>query len=150
MKKMFFLTFLASLFLGGCKEKITKSREHVMAPAATPQENVDLHATRNSVDWDGRYKGLLPCADCEGIEMEIELKKDNTYVAKSRYRGRPNPNEFSYTGKFTWDASGSGIRLEGLEDGPTYFQVGEGHMTQLDSQGKKISGQHADKYILRK
>lgn len=150
MKEMFVLTFLAGLALAGCKEKITKSREHVMAPAVSPQENADLHATRNSVDWDGRYKGLLPCADCEGIEMEIELKKDNTYVARSRYRGRPSPNEFSYTGKFTWDARGSGIRLEGLEEGSNRFQVGEGHMTQLDSLGRKISGQHADRYILRK
>ena len=29
------------------------------------------------VDWAGEYKGVFPCADCEGIKMELELKAKN-------------------------------------------------------------------------
>ena len=34
----------------------------------------DMHTTMNSLDWDGTYTGILPCADCKGIETNITLK----------------------------------------------------------------------------
>ena len=36
------------------------------------------HNAQNSLDWNGTYKGVLPCADCAGIEKEITLYKDQT------------------------------------------------------------------------
>nr|WP_250850238.1 copper resistance protein NlpE N-terminal domain-containing protein [Acinetobacter sp. ANC 5378] len=29
-----------------------------------------------SLDWAGEYKGVFPCADCEGIETDLELKSN--------------------------------------------------------------------------
>ncbi|HSH50375.1 MAG TPA: copper resistance protein NlpE N-terminal domain-containing protein, partial [Bacteroidales bacterium] len=28
----------------------------------------DMHTSEISLDWQGTYKGVLPCADCPGIE----------------------------------------------------------------------------------
>jgi len=42
----------------------------------------------NSLDWPGIYRGVLPCADCEGIETEIKINADLTYVISSTYLGK--------------------------------------------------------------
>ena len=34
------------------------------------------HNSMNSLDWEGIYTGLLPCADCEGIQTVIKLNRD--------------------------------------------------------------------------
>ncbi len=32
------------------------------------------------------WRGVLPCADCEGIEISLFLEKDGTWVMNERYR----------------------------------------------------------------
>src|SRR5690348_12618341 len=48
----------------------------------------DLHTSANSLDWKGAYKGVLPCADCPGIETAITLDSGNAYTIKSKYLGK--------------------------------------------------------------
>ncbi len=38
--------------------------------------------SRTSLDWDGIYRGVLLCADCEGIQTTIYLNRDLGYKAK--------------------------------------------------------------------
>ena len=33
------------------------------------------------------WRGVLPCADCEGIETSLFLEKDGTWVMNERYLG---------------------------------------------------------------
>lgn len=33
------------------------------------------------------WRGILPCADCEGIETSLFLEKDGTWVMNERYQG---------------------------------------------------------------
>ncbi len=33
------------------------------------------------------WRGVLPCADCEGIETSLFLQKDGTWVMNQRYQG---------------------------------------------------------------
>ena len=105
--------------------------------------------TENSVDWNGIYKGDLPCADCEGIATTIELKSDNTFVQKNEYKGKGKDNTFEEKGSFEWDKYGSIITLK-LKDGVQKYKVAEGYIIQLDQNGKEITGELAKKYILNK
>ena len=34
------------------------------------------------------WRGVLPCADCEGIETTLYLEKDGTWVMNQRYRAQ--------------------------------------------------------------
>ena len=95
--------------------------------------------TENSVDWNGTYKGELPCADCEGIATTIELKSDNTFVQKNEYKGKGKDNTFEEKGSFEWDKYGSIITLK-LKDGVQKYKVAEGYITHLDQNGKEITG----------
>ena len=106
--------------------------------------------SQNSLDWPGTYKGITPCADCEGIETEIVLNADLTFTLKTKYLGKGDGKIFQETGSFVWDKTGGIITLEGLKGRPSQYKVGENRLIQLDMEGKIITGDLADKFVLRK
>lgn len=104
---------------------------------------VDSHTAENALDWPGRYAGLLPCADCEGIQTQLTLNADKTYVLEEHYvkNGRAlHPSKA--TGRFQFDAKKpSLIRLENTSPTRVYF-IGEGYAEARDAQSRdKISSQ---------
>ena len=95
-------------------------------------------------------KGVLPCADCEGIETELELNSDKTYEIKETYLGKGNGKPFESKGSFQFDSKNpSVIELDQAGDGRKYF-VAEGYLKALDLEGNEITGELADKYQLKK
>jgi uncharacterized lipoprotein NlpE involved in copper resistance len=99
------------------------------------------------------YFGIIPCADCTGIETEIDLKSDKTYLVHSIYIGRkstgPGSNEISETG--TWMLHGTDtIHLAGRKNTPSMYIRTDTSLIQLDMEGNSIKGKLADKYILKK
>lgn len=116
---------------------------------ATP-EGGDLHNSMNSLDWEGVYTAILPCADCEGIQTALRLNDDLTYVKQTIYLGESD-EVYEESGAFSWSETGSTITLQHTdkEQASKYF-VGENHLTQLDIEGKKIQGDLAEHYIFRK
>eukprot|EP01133_Synstelium_polycarpum_P010467 gene10467-12187_t len=79
-----------------------------------------MHSAQISLDWDGTYKGTVPCADCPGIETIITLNKDQSYSMETKYleKGKKVSVE---NGTFNWDKTGSKITLEGLKDAPNAY-----------------------------
>ena len=139
MKKTLLLLLLAlPLLLAACQ---TPS-----APATDSTDTstvVDSHTAENALDWPGRYAGLLPCADCEGIQTQLTLNADKTYVLEEYYvkNGRAlQPSKA--TGRFQFDAKKpSLIRLENTSPTRVYF-IGEGYAEARDAQSRdKISSQ---------
>ncbi|PZX53162.1 copper resistance protein NlpE [Algoriphagus chordae] len=110
--------------------------------------NQDNSAT--SLDWNGTYEGIVPCASCEGIETRLTLNTDLTYKLVTNYLGRNDALEQENTGSFTWDKTGSIITLAKVAQGPRQYKVGENRIWQLDMKGKIIKGDLADHYILTK
>ena len=62
--------------------------------------SMDTHNSQNSLDWQGTYKGITPCADCDGIETELVLNKDLTYVIKTKYLGKGDGKTLEESGNF--------------------------------------------------
>ena len=52
-----------------------------------PAQAVDMHNSRNSLDWVGIYEGVLPCADCPGIKTRLTLNYDGSYRLVTRAQG---------------------------------------------------------------
>jgi uncharacterized protein len=107
----------------------------------------DMHTSMNSLDWDGTYRGVLPCADCESIETVIILNNDMTYKLERKYTGKSG-EVFRSEGKFEWSSDGRIVILQ--NETPGKYQVGENALFQLGADGKRITGDLADMYILRK
>jgi heat shock protein HslJ len=129
------------LALSGCMSWFGNDEAAESATAANPEHNA-----RNSLDWAGSYRGVLPCADCEGIETVVVLRMDGTYDEFSRYLGEPNQIVFSESGTFTWNDAGNTVTFEG-EDGSRYF-VGEGQLIRLALDGSRITGALEQNYVL--
>jgi heat shock protein HslJ len=100
-----------------------------------------------SLDWDGTYQGILPCADCEGIKTQLVLKEDLTYNLITSYLGKEE-NIFETNGTFTWDKNGSKITLDNSEK--QGYKVGEDKLFHLDKSGNLIEGDLAKNYTLEK
>lgn len=117
----------------------------------TPSETndaPDMHQANIALDYWGEYSGTLPCADCEGIETLLVLTKENKYILTRTYLGK-SAETFESEGQFEWNEAGNTISLIGEEGSNQYF-VGENVLFHLDQDGKRISGDLAEKYILFK
>lgn len=154
MKKSIIAISLASLVLSACsKTENKKVEEQTPATTETVSEATvadTAHTAENALDWNGTYKGILPCADCEGIETELELNADKTYELKETYLGKGDGKAFESKGSFQFDANNTSvIELDKTGDNRKYF-VAEGYLKALDMAGNEITGDLADKYELKK
>jgi len=136
------LTLPLALQLSAC---VTAGPEPAAAQPANPDP---AHNSRLSLDWDGTYRGVLPCADCPGIETVITLTADGTYLRTVRYLEREDGYRRDQ-GEFEWNEAGSAITLGGGENSQRY-QVGENRLFFLDRQGHRIEGALAENYVLVK
>ncbi len=129
------------LALSACNQKTGQKSSN-----PTPADN-----SRTSLDWPGTYIGMVPCADCEGILTQIQLKADNTYEMATQYMGK-SKEIYRKKGAIEWNASGNKFRLVGANtpSGDMHYQVGENVLIQLDQQGKRIEGELAEIYRLPK
>lgn len=144
MKKIIFPTVLMLFLAVSCETK--KEESIVQQPT---EEFVDEHNAKNSLDYLGTYKGTLPCADCEGIEVSITLNKDETYTSTMKYLGK-STEEIKDLGDYTWMEDGNRISAEGIDSPPVFYFVAEGKLIQLDTEGNEISGNLAKNYELMK
>ncbi|VXB76919.1 NlpE N-terminal domain-containing protein [Flavobacterium sp. 9R] len=156
MQKAIFFTIILGLLLFSCKKEdkeATTNLTEIKADSVAGMPIDTIHTGDNSetsLDWDGIYVGITPCANCEGIETELTLGKDKTFVLKTKYIGKGSEKTNAEKGTFSWDESGSVIILNGLEHKPNQYKVGENHLVQMDMQGKIVEGNLASKYILQK
>lgn len=154
MKKSFIVLF-AAVFLASCggnkenkaetEEVVTLTTEVVVASdtLGLPDES----NAQNALDYVGTYKGVLPTASGSGMDVTITLS-DTTYTKDVAYVGKKD-KPTQTTGAYKWDSTGTIITLEG-EEKPNQYFVGENTLTQLDVDGKKITGDIASQYMLKK
>lgn len=93
----------------------------------------DMHTSRNALDWAGSYEGVLPCADCPGIQTRLVLMADGRFELSTQALGRQSAPQTA-SGRFTWNSAGSDITLDAAGAGQQ-FRVGEGRLLQLDRDG---------------
>ncbi len=152
--KFISLLFLSVLFLFSCGNNSEKKENSNSENNSTSIENIDseekpdMHTSQNSLDWDGTYSGILPCADCPGIETTLVLNNDSTFRLSLFYLERDFLTEEE--GEFEWDDDGQRIYLESKNENNFGFFVGENFLSQLDEDGNRMTGEEADKHILTK
>lgn len=149
MKNILQILTIASLSMAFFACKSEKTDDVAKANENSALAIPDAHNSQNSLDWNGVYRGLVPCADCEGIETRITLKSDGTFMRSLKYLGKEQ-NSFFDQGNFTWDASGSKITLSGENEETQMYQVGENVLFHLDKEGNRITGDLSENYKLAK
>lgn len=115
---------------------------------ATKEENIDIHTAKSSLDWEGSYYGVLPCADCAGIQTQLNIN-DDSYEMLQKFNGKDGMIK-SYTGSFDWNESGDVITIHADELNDMHFKVREGSLLVLDSDAKEITDELKDEYVMEK
>ncbi|MFN4286301.1 MAG: copper resistance protein NlpE [Lacibacter sp.] len=145
--KQFMAFVAAAIFLLSCQSE--NAANNGAATNGSEATVPDMHTAQTAIDWAGTYKGVLPCADCEGIETELMLHKDSTYMLRQTYLGKAAAPVVNTDGNWVW-VDGNTIELLGIKNAPSKYHVGENKLFQLDAEGKRIEGDLAEKYILVK
>lgn len=110
---------------------------------------IDDHTSENALDWAGTYQGVVPCADCPGIETTIVLNQDGTFSKVTVYQEKAD-GKFEDKGSFTWNDKGSIVILKTETGEISQYQVAEGSILALDTTGNVIEGELAENYRLAK
>ncbi len=118
-------------------------------PAASGAQMPVGDNSRNALDWNGTYQGIVPCGDCAGIQTKITLMKDGRFRRSLTYLGKED-HPRTDTGSFRWNQAGSAVILKALDGSIQMYLVGEYALFQLDQSGKRITGELSDRYKLEK
>lgn len=146
MKTNLFLSAIAVLALISCNTKTENAGE---VTSTETVEFINEHTSEHSLDWSGEYHGVLPCADCEGIETTVRLNQDKTFTITEEYLKKPTL-VIESKGVFNWDKTGLIITLEAEDHLKRSYKVIENGIILLNSQGKENQGELAEYYKLAK
>ncbi len=115
-----------------------------------PEMSTDVHSSMNSLDWEGVYRGVLPCTDCKGIFTVIYLRRDQTFTVETKYLGKTDET-FRKEGQFSWNEDGSIVVFHvDADKSPSQYFVGENYLQQVDMEGNLIKDELKDQYKLKK
>ncbi|GAB1439815.1 envelope stress response activation lipoprotein NlpE [Providencia sp.] len=95
-----------------------------------------------TVPVDNVYSGVIPCADCSGIEATLLVNQDGSYVEQLVYLGTKDGNSaFHDSGK--WSLEGNKLRTTNAKGENTYFSkaADDQSVTLLDLEGNPIETQ---------
>ncbi|KKO45015.1 hypothetical protein WG68_12820 [Arsukibacterium ikkense] len=135
---------LCLVVLAGCQPDQSRPalNEQIPQLPAAPADT-----SQNALDWPGRYQGVIPCADCPGIKMTLQLEANQQYSLSRYYQERADEPELT-EGQFRWSSDGRIIQLDDADN--SRLLVGENRLLLLDSQGERIGGELAGQYWLAK
>ncbi len=133
MKKTITILSCLLIFLSACKETKKTSVK-------------DEHSAEYALDYEGTYKGTLPCADCPGIATTLTLNKDKSFVYKTVYLDKEAQPKV-YKGKYTIKGSIATIKIENQ---PINFFIGESMAIFMGKEQKPNTGELAKEYELKK
>lgn len=103
-------------------------------------------------DFHGVFYGFLPCDNCNGIKSTLSLKQNNHYLLVTQ-PAKESSREFFEKGKYTWDDENKIVTLTPRDsnvESRQYAIQDEGTIYQLHKDGKKFTGEQAERYILRR
>lgn len=137
-KKIFLYALAVAIFsFTACKNNQSSKSENA------DNQTTDLHNVQNTLDWEGTYFGVLPCASCPGINTLITLIDDGTFEKTTEYLESDDTPETT-NGKFDW--KGDSIIIIG----ESAYLVGENQLFALDVYNQVVEGELAEHYILNK
>lgn len=138
----YLLLALLAVAVAGCEPEKTADAPESPSAEPVPAPVVDMHTSRNSLDWAGTYEGILACADCAGIHTQLTLERDGSFEMVTRRLVR-DAAPSSSSGRFDWAPDGNTVVLA-TEEAPRRFAVGEGRLLMLETGQTRPAWGRAD------
>jgi copper homeostasis protein (lipoprotein) len=124
----------------GCAES---PYEAAHGPAASPAAHREdsVASALAPIALPATFRGVLPCADCEGIEHTLTLRPDGSYWQSLRYLGVASDSGDTSLeiGRWSIDSTPERLELRGeSEAAELWRRQGEGALRKLDHEGNPI------------
>jgi len=123
------------------------AREHRKMHNEFYQEEIQKEMNKQIDSFVGDYQGTIPCADCDGIEIQLELNQDMTFTGSVNYLGKSDEKE-NIEGTFSLKEGGI-VALDKALGGMVYFQKKDVDLIILDQNAKEIISVMNEAYILK-
>lgn len=140
--KTFLILVCSYFFLTSCGNA---SRPNSTA-TDTDTTAIDIHNAENSLDYQGTYKGVLPAADCPGIETTLTLTKSKIFTLHSKYLER----NAAFEEKGTYAVDDNILTLKADNGEFSYYKIEENRLRMLTLEKKEVTGDLAEYYLLNK
>lgn len=96
--------------------------------------------------FDGAWGGVLPCVDCDGIEVTLELQREAGAVGRYRlvetYLGATDAQDFETGGEWREEACRRGDErgrcIELVDAGQRWFRHADGTLQSVDADGRPL------------
>lgn len=106
------------------------------AGRATGGKPGDLDATLPAT-----FTGLLPCADCGGIEYHLDFFQEGSFFVRTTHPGKPDGTSDDI-GRYALATDGIMLALQGGRAAPLYFSIEDAdRLRKLDLDGGPIESQ---------
>lgn len=105
-----------------------------------------ISCTESDNQIGAMYNGVIPCADCPGIEMSIRLDPGGTYQKKVFYINRDSAVR-TFEGKYSLTED-SLLTLHGSSD-IEYYRLSSSGLQMLDTSGSEIRTSLTTAYLLK-
>ncbi|MDO9106815.1 MAG: copper resistance protein NlpE [Methylovulum sp.] len=131
------------------KEKFLRAR--VMSRQQNTDHAAHVNPIDKSQDFHGVFYGYLPCNGCNGIKATLSLKQNNNYLLVTQ-PAKESSREYYEKGKYSWNDDNHTVVLTPRKESTTkqYHIEDEGTLVQLNGDGMRMTGNQADRYILRR
>ena len=127
---------VAVITAGNPREVELMLRQPAAASDAAPQAGGAAASPVGSLP--ATFAGVLPCADCPGIDHQLDLREDGTYYLRTRYQDREG-GPFDEIGRWVWLPERQQLTLEGARDPALRFEVIDADtLRMLDRAGRPI------------
>ena len=139
------LSVLVALAVAGCDGQPASAPAEDEAAAEARADGADAvaDADADADDFDRTWLGVLPCADCDGIQTRLQLRRDGgrqTYALEETYLGADGEAVFTQAGQWVREDGDDGaFRLD--PDSPAsrrYALRPDGSLDQLDRRGEPL------------
>ena len=137
--KMRVLGLIGLLALAAC------GRETPPPEPASPADADTAQSSETAEDFERSWLGVLPCADCDGIQTRLVLRGENgarRYLLEETYLGVEGDNAFVQEGEWREET----IQLEGVDtvvyrldpQGPSrwFWVQPDGGLEMLEGEGR--------------
>ncbi len=139
-QQVIFLVITTLLFNVSCQDEKKDNKQD-------SQTEWQDKSPKEKWDYTGNYQVTLPCIDCKGIIVKLELKEDGSYRIVKNYNENDNtPGEIkTEIGQFRWSENDSLIILNNEE-----FSISDNVLSWKNPNIERIEIDSTKTYTLRK
>ena len=92
--------------------------------------------------FKGTYNGVLPCADCDGLQTSLTLDGAGNYTIQSTKLGKKQENKQD-SGVYRTTTDKQYLQLDNQTDRLTFY-IGDGYLELRQPDGEKIDPEQPD------